>query len=139
MPGKITTDLINFYDSYETQLQTVRENIVSLESLLREMGRNRVHPKVMQESFAYYRLWKKALQILLETHQKFNQIPNDLRPIFLRNPPRPPPPPPIVHTGCVEYEFIPPPSTLHAGGMTFPYPLYSRDNPTGHLTKKPKR
>ena len=128
--------LINFYDSYETQLQTVRENIVSLESLLREMGRNRVHPKVMQDTFAYYRLWKKALQILLETqkafysypHDRFNRITDDLRPIFLRNPPIPP-------------EWRPPPSTLHAGcggvGPTNPYSGFG--NPTGHLTKKPKR
>ena len=132
MPGKIITSLINFYDSYETQLQTVRENIVSLESLLREMGRNRVHPKVMQESFAYYRLWKRALQILLETHQKFNYIPNDLRPIFLRNPPIP-------------HGYIPPPPQLHAGcavpASTYPPEIYLRllRNPTNHLTKKPKR
>ena len=123
MPGRIINSLINFYDSYEKQLQTVRENIVSLESLLREMGRNRVHPKVMQESFAYYRLWKKALQILLETHQKFNGVPNDLRPIFLRNPPIPPP---QLHTGCAVpaspygYRYVPPEKLRH-------------------LTKKPKR
>ena len=138
MPRKI-----DYRDDYDLQVAVVKDNIQFIENTLRQMGQNRSPQKVMEDTFAYYRLWKKALQILLQTKRQFrnDSWPKDLDPIFeKRNLP------PLLRSpyerrrvdGTIEYLHTEPDPRIQAEieRMLHPEKYKSRTN---HLTKKPKR